>query len=101
MSLHPFCCTVRDPILGRDLFDVEVAVFVEREAPDLWTVTDVYAGGRWENGTYRGGKWMWGGTTMTKHICDDIQQQAQDQLDRQSGRLWELVREDASLMAAE
>lgn len=82
MSIHPFCCTVRDTILGRDLFDIEV-------------------GGRWENGSYRGGKWMWGGTTMTKHIYDEIQQQAQDQLDRQSGRLWELVREDASLMAAE
>lgn len=91
MSLHPFCCTVRDTILGRDLFDIEVAVSVEREAPDLWTVTDVYCGGQW----------MWGGTTMTKHICDDIQQQAQDQLDRQSGRLWEMVREDAELMAAE
>lgn len=101
MSLHPFCCTIRDTILGRGLFDIEVAVSVEREAPDLWTVTDVYAGGRWENGAYHGGKWMWGGTTLTKHICDDIQQQAQDQLDRQSGRLWEMVREDAELMAAE
>ena len=93
MSLHPFCCTVRDTGPGHDLFDVEVAVSVERVGHNLWNrhrYRDRRALGerhlsRWQ--------WMWGGTTMTKHICDNIQQQAQGSNSTGNpARLWEMVR---------
>lgn len=96
MSLHPFSCMIRDEDLNIDLFEFDGEVSVERET--LWHSAETY----WTvDSVILDGESLWQGSTLSKIIADRVQMAAQEQLDRQSGRLWERVREDAALMAAE
>lgn len=97
----PFYSQIWCPELRAVLFaDFEAAVDVEYER-GRYEVCGAYVGGEWRHGVYRGGKFLDAGSMLAKLISDQVHEQARAELDARSGRLWELVSEKFSLMAAE